>query len=201
MDNAQYYSILYEKILMDHLGLIVYRPLEVIEGQLVDDGEQKLFITANGETFYLNVDSRILNEDIKLVVGNVLPKVLVEKTLVNLNEDQRRDFLYQDTFNQLIFGMYINEFNKIELSSVDLNNAYSQMYVNRLMEENPEKYHEMVLEEEKKYLKNKIGFNQTGKQDLVDPFKKKNTIGFINEPREDEENTKPKKKIKIGFQL
>ena len=201
MNNAQYYSILYEKILMDHLGLIVYRPLEVIEGQLVDDGEQKLFITANGETFYLNVDSRILNEDIKLVVGNVLPKILVEKTLVNFNEDQRRDFLYQDTFNQLIFGMYINEFNKIELSSVDLNNAYSQMYVNRLMEENPEKYHEMVLEEEKKYLKNKIGFNQTGKQDLVDPFKKKNTIGFINEPREDEENTKPKKKIKIGFQL
>lgn len=201
MKNTQCYSILYEKILMDHLGLFVYRPLEVIEGMLVDLDGQKIFTTEGNEYFYLNTDPKIFDENIHHVVGNVLPVHIVSATLPGLSEDQKRDFLFQDAFNQLCFGMYLEEFNKIELSAVDLNNAFGQMYITNLMQEKPEKYREMVLEEEKKYLKNKIGFNQTGKQDVVDPWKKKNTIGFINEPREDEENQKPKKKIKIGFQL
>lgn len=201
MKNAQCYSILYEKILMDHLGLFVYRPLEVIEGMLVDLDGQKIFTTEGNEYFYLNTDPKIFDENIHHVVGNILPVYIVSATLPGLSEDQKRDFLFQDAFNQLCFGMYLEEFNKIELSMVDLNNAFAQMYVTNLMNEKPEKYREMVLEEERKYLKNKIGFNQTGKQDVVDPWKKKNTIGFISEPREDEENKKPKKKVKIGFQL
>lgn len=201
MKNAQCYSILYEKILMDHLGLFVYRPLEVIEGMLVDLDGQKIFTTEGNEYFYLNTDPKIFDENIHHVVGNILPVYIVSATLPGLSEDQKRDFLFQDAFNQLCFGMYLEEFNKIELSMVDLNNAFAQMYVTNLMNEKPEKYREMVLEEERKYLKNKIGFNQTGKQDVVDPWKKKDTIGFISEPREDEENKKPKKKVKIGFQL
>lgn len=201
MNNAQCYSILYEKILMDHLGLFVYRPLEVIEGKLIDVGGQKIFTTEADEFFYLNTDPKIFDENITHVVGNLFPVEFIDKTLPGLNEDQKREFLFQEAFNQLCFGMYIQEFNKIELSGVDLNNAFTQMYVANLMEKNPEKYREMVLEEEKKYLKNKIGFNQTGKQDVEDPWKKKNTIGFINEPREDEENKKPKKKVKIGFEV
>ena len=191
MKNAQCYSILYEKILMDHLGLFVYRPLEVIEGMLVDLDGQKIFTTEGNEYFYLNTDPKIFDENIHHVVGNILPVYIVSATLPGLSEDQKRDFLFQDAFNQLCFGMYLEEFNKIELSMVDLNNAFAQMYVTNLMNEKPEKYREMVLEEERKYLKNKIGFNQTGKQDVVDPWKKKDTIGFISEPREDEENKKP----------
>ena len=201
MKNAQYYSILYEKILMDHLGLFVYRPLEVIEGNLIEVDGQKIFTTEANEYFYLNTDPKIFDENIHHVVGNVFPVDIIDKTLLGLNEDQKREFLFQDAFNQLCFGMYLQEFDKIELSMVDLNNAFAQMYVTNLMHEKPEKYREMVLEEERKYLKNKIGFNQTGKQDVEDPFKKKNTIGFMSEPREDEENKKPKKKVKIGFQL
>ena len=201
MKNAQYYSILYEKILMDHLGLFVYRPLEVIEGNLIEVDGQKIFTTEANEYFYLNTDPKIFDENIHHVVGNVFPVDIIDKTLLGLNEDQKREFLFQDAFNQLCFGMYLQEFDKIELSMVDLNNAFAQMYVTNLMNEKPEKYREMVLEEERKYLKNKIGFNQTGKQDVVDPWKKKNTIGFMSEPREDEENKKPKKKVKIGFQL
>ena len=99
--------------------------------------------------------------------------------------------------------MYIEAFNKVELSAVNLNESYNNMYLKNLEKERPEEFKALILEEEKKYLKNKIGFNNFGKQDLVDPFKKKNTIGFINEPKlsEEEEAKKPKQKVKIGFQL
>jgi hypothetical protein len=67
MKNAQCYSILYEKILMDHLGLFVYRPLEVIEGKLIEVDGQKIFTTEANEYFYLNYNS---NDDNRLDQSN-----------------------------------------------------------------------------------------------------------------------------------
>ena len=202
MEN--YFAVIFRKIKMDDLGLFVYKPFDVALGTLIEENGKRFFVAEDGNKYLFNNDVDIMNNKVRYVVGNALPKAYMDALFQGqFDDEQIKDYLYQDALGRLNFGMYVKDFDKIELSAVNLNEAYTQMYIANLMEQKPEVYQEMVREEERKYLKNKIGFNNFGKQDLYDPFKQRNTIGFINEPRlsEEEEMKKPKSKVKIGFQL
>lgn len=204
VNTDEFFAVVFRKIKMDDLGLFVFKPIDVVVGKLIDDNEKKMFIDEEEKQYLFTDDAELMNANVRYVVGDIYPKALLTALFQGqLDEEQMKDYLFQQAFGRLNFGMYIEAFNKVELSAVNLNESYNNMYLKNLEKERPEEFQALILEEEKKYLKNKIGFNNFGKQDLVDPFKKKNTIGFINEPKlsEEEEAKKPKQKVKIGFQL
>lgn len=200
----EYFAVVFRKIKMDDLGLFVFKPMYVVVGKFIDVNGKKMFIDEEEKQYLFTDDAELMNTNVRYVVGDVYPIALLTALFQGqLDEYQMKDYLFQQAFGRLNFGMYIEAFNKVELSTVNLNESYNNMYLKNLEKERPEEFQALILEEEKKYLKNKIGFNNFGKQDVVDPFKKKNTIGFINEPKlsEEEEAKRPKQKVKIGFQL
>ena len=204
VNTDEFFAVVFRKIKMDDLGLFVFKPIDVVVGKFIDDNEKKMFIDEEEKQYLFTDDAELMNADVRYVVGDIYPKSLLTALFQGqLDEEQMKDYLFQQAFGRLNFGMYIEAFNKVELSAVNLNESYNNMYLKNLEKERPEEFKALILEEEKKYLKNKIGFNNFGKQDLVDPFKKKNTIGFISEPKlsEEEEAKRPKQKVKIGFQL
>ena len=204
VNTDEFFAVVFRKIKMDDLGLFVFKPIDVVVGKLIDDNEKKMFIDEEEKQYLFTDDAELMNANVRYVVGDIYPKSLLTALFQGqLDEEQMKDYLFQQAFGRLNFGMYIEAFNKVELSAVNLNESYNNMYLKNLEKERPEEFKALILEEEKKYLKNKIGFNNFGKQDLVDPFKKKNTIGFISEPKlsEEEEAKRPKQKVKIGFQL
>ena len=204
VNTDEFFAVVFRKIKMDDLGLFVFKPIDVVVGKLIDDNEKKMFIDEEEKQYLFTDDAELMNADVRYVVGDIYPRALLTALFQGqLDEEQMKDYLFQQAFGRLNFGMYIEAFNKVELSAVNLNESYNNMYLKNLEKERPEEFKALILEEEKKYLKNKIGFNNFGKQDLVDPFKKKNTIGFISEPKlsEEEEAKRPKQKVKIGFQL
>lgn len=200
----EYFAVVFRKIKMDDLGLFVFKPMDVVVGKFIDVNGKKMFIDEEEKQYLFTDDAELMNANVRYVVGDIYPRSLLTALFQGqLDEEQMKDYLFQQAFGRLNFGMYIEAFNKVELSAVNLNESYNDMYLKNLAKERPEEFQALILEEEKKYLKNKIGFNNFGKQDVVDPFKKKNTIGFINEPKlsEEEEAKRPKQKVKIGFQL
>lgn len=204
VNTDEFFAVVFRKIKMDDLGLFVFKPIDVVVGKLIDDNEKKMFIDEEEKQYLFTDDAELMNANVRYVVGDIYPKSLLTALFQGqLDEEQMKDYLFQQAFGRLNFGMYIEAFNKVELSAVNLNESYNNMYLKNLEKERPEEFQALILEEEKKYLENKIGFNNFGKQDLVDPFKKKNTIGFISEPKlsEEEEAKRPKQKVKIGFQL
>jgi hypothetical protein len=204
VNTDEFFAVVFRKIKMDDLGLFVFKPIDVVVGKFIDDNEKKMFIDEEEKQYLFTDDAELMNANVRYVVGDIYPKALLTALFQGqLDEEQMKDYLFQQAFGRLNFGMYIEAFNKVELSAVNLNESYNNMYLKNLEKERPEEFQALILEEEKKYLKNKIGFNNFGKQDLVDPFKKKNTIGFISEPKlsEEEEAKRPKQKVKIGFQL
>lgn len=204
VNTDEFFAVVFRKIKMDDLGLFVFKPIDVVVGKFIDDNEKKMFIDEEEKQYLFTDDAELMNANVRYVVGDIYPKSLLTALFQGqLDEEQMKDYLFQQAFGRLNFGMYIEAFNKVELSAVNLNESYNNMYLKNLEKERPEEFKALILEEEKKYLKNKIGFNNFGKQDLVDPFKKKNTIGFISEPKlsEEEEAKRPKQKVKIGFQL
>lgn len=205
VNTDEFFAVVFRKIKMDDLGLFVFKPIDVVVGKFTDVNGKKMFIDEEEKQYLFTDDAELMNDNVRYVVGDIYPKALLTALFQGqLDEEQMKDYLFQQAFGRLNFGMYIEAFNKVELSAVNLNESYNNMYLKNLEKERPEEFKALILEEEKKYLKNKIGFNNFGKQDLVDPFKKKNTIGFINEPKlseEEEEAKKPKQKVKIGFQL
>lgn len=204
VNTDEFFAVVFRKIKMDDLGLFVFKPIDVVVGKFTDVNGKEMFIDEEEKQYLFTDDAELMNADVRYVVGDIYPRVLLTALFQGqLDEEQMKDYLFQQAFGRLNFGMYIEAFNKVELSAVNLNESYNNMYLKNLEKERPEEFQALILEEEKKYLKNKIGFNNFGKQDLVDPFKKKNTIGFINEPKlsEEEEAKKPKQKVKIGFQL
>lgn len=204
VNTDEFFAVVFRKIKMDDLGLFVFKPMDVVVGKFIDVNGKKMFIDEEEKQYLFTDDAELMNADVRYVVGDIYPRSLLTALFQGqLDEEQMKDYLFQQAFGRLNFGMYIEAFNKVELSAVNLNESYNNMYLKNLEKERPEEFKALILEEEKKYLKNKIGFNNFGKQDLVDPFKKKNTIGFINEPKlsEEEEAKKPKQKVKIGFQL
>lgn len=204
VNTDEFFAVVFRKIKMDDLGLFVFKPIDVVVGKFTDVNGKEMFIDEEEKQYLFTDDAELMNADVRYVVGDIYPRVLLTALFQGqLDEEQMKDYLFQQAFGRLNFGMYIEAFNKVELSAVNLNESYNNMYLKNLEKERPEEFKALILEEEKKYLKNKIGFNNFGKQDLVDPFKKKNTIGFINEPKlsEEEEAKKPKQKVKIGFQL
>lgn len=204
VNTDEFFAVVFRKIKMDDLGLFVFKPIDVVVGKFIDDNEKKMFIDEEEKQYLFTDDAELMNANVRYVVGDIYPKSLLTALFQGqLDEEQMKDYLFQQAFGRLNFGMYIEAFNKVELSAVNLNESYNNMYLKNLEKERPEEFQALILEEEKKYLKNKIGFNNFGKQDLVDPFKKKNTIGFISEPKlsEEEEAKRPKQKVKIGFQL
>lgn len=204
VNTDEFFAVVFRKIKMDDLGLFVFKPIDVVVGKFTDVNGKKMFIDEEEKQYLFTDDAELMNANVRYVVGDIYPRSLLTALFQGqLDEEQMKDYLFQQAFGRLNFGMYIEAFNKVELSAVNLNESYNNMYLKNLEKERPEEFKALILEEEKKYLKNKIGFNNFGKQDLVDPFKKKNTIGFINEPKlsEEEEAKKPKQKVKIGFQL
>lgn len=204
VNTDEFFAVVFRKIKMDDLGLFVFKPIDVVVGKFIDDNEKKMFIDEEEKQYLFTDDAELMNANVRYVVGDIYPKALLTALFQGqLDEEQMKDYLFQQAFGRLNFGMYIEAFNKVELSAVNLNESYNNMYLKNLEKERPEEFQALILEEEKKYLKNKIGFNNFGKQDLVDPFKKKNTIGLISEPKlsEEEEAKRPKQKVKIGFQL
>ena len=204
VNTDEFFAVVFRKIKMDDLGLFVFIPIDVVVGKFIDDNEKKMFIDEEEKQYLFTDDAELMNANVRYVVGDIYPKSLLTALFQGqLDEEQMKDYLFQQAFGRLNFGMYIEAFNKVELSAVNLNESYNNMYLKNLEKERPEEFQALILEEEKKYLENKIGFNNFGKQDLVDPFKKKNTIGFISEPKlsEEEEAKRPKQKVKIGFQL
>ena len=200
----EFFAVVFRKIKMDDLGLFVFKLIDVVVGKFTDVNGKKMFIDEEEKQYLFTDDAELMNANVRYVVGDIYPKALLTALFQGqLDEEQMKDYLFQQAFGRLNFGMYIEAFNKVELSAVNLNESYNNMYLKNLEKERPEEFQALILEEEKKYLKNKIGFNNFGKQDLVDPFKKKNTIGFISEPKlsEEEEAKRPKQKVKIGFQL
>ena len=204
VNTDEFFAVVFRKIKMDDLGLFVFKPIDVVVGKFTDVNGKKMFIDEEEKQYLFTDDAELMNANVRYVVGDIYPKALLTALFQGqLDEEQMKDYLFQQAFGRLNFGMYIEAFNKVELSAVNLNESYNNMYLKNLEKERPEEFQALILEEEKKYLKNKIGFNNFGKQDLVDPFKKKNTIGFISEPKlsEEEEAKRPKQKVKIGFQL
>lgn len=204
VNTDEFFAVVFRKIKMDDLGLFVFKPIDVVVGKFTDVNGKEMFIDEEEKQYLFTDDAELMNADVRYVVGDIYPKSLLTALFQGqLDEEQMKDYLFQQAFGRLNFGMYIEAFNKVELSAVNLNESYNNMYLKNLEKERPEEFQALILEEEKKYLKNKIGFNNFGKQDLVDPFKKKNTIGFISEPKlsEEEEAKRPKQKVKIGFQL
>ena len=204
VNTDEFFAVVFRKIKMDDLGLFVFKPIDVVVGKFTDVNGKEMFIDEEEKQYLFTDDAELMNANVRYVVGDIYPKALLTALFQGqLDEEQMKDYLFQQAFGRLNFGMYIEAFNKVELSAVNLNESYNNMYLKNLEKERPEEFQALILEEEKKYLKNKIGFNNFGKQDLVDPFKKKNTIGFINEPKlsEEEEAKRPKQKVKIGFQL
>lgn len=204
VNTDEFFAVVFRKIKMDDLGLFVFKPIDVVVGKFTDVNGKKMFIDEEEKQYLFTDDAELMNDNVRYVVGDIYPKALLTALFQGqLDEEQMKDYLFQQAFGRLNFGMYIEAFNKVELSAVNLNESYNNMYLKNLEKERPEEFKALILEEEKKYLKNKIGFNNFGKQDLVDPFKKKNTIGFISETKlsEEEEAKRPKQKVKIGFQL
>ena len=204
VNTDEFFAVVFRKIKMDDLGLFVFKPIDVVVGKFTDVNGKKMFIDEEEKQYLFTDDAELMNANVRYVVGDIYPKALLTALFQGqLDEEQMKDYLFQQAFGRLNFGMYIEAFNKVELSAVNLNESYNNMYLKNLEKERPEEFQALILEEEKKYLKKKIGFNNFGKQDLVDPFKKKNTIGFISEPKlsEEEEAKRPKQKVKIGFQL